>query len=64
MLGFQMNRARTNRHLLIGYSEYCQSDIERFGMENSKSVVIPTEKSFSEQSELPSKPAHNVSIAK
>ncbi len=60
MLGIEISRDRANKKLFIGQSEYSQSILERFAMQNSKTVVTPMEKSFSELSQLPSKPAVNV----
>ena len=60
MLRMQISRDRAHKILFIIQSEYYLSVLERFVLQNSRTVVTPMEKSFSELSELPSKPALNV----
>ncbi len=60
MLGIEIRRNRPNRKLFINQSEYTNTILERFGISCSKAVVTTMGKSYSELSELPSKPVRNV----
>ncbi len=58
--GIEIRGDRQNRKFFINQSEYTKTILEQFDMANSKPAVTPTEKSYGELSELPSKPAQNV----
>lgn len=44
MLGIQIERDRVNRKLFISQKDYVEYTLQRFGMENSKSVSTPMDK--------------------
>ena len=47
MLGLMITRDRATRRVFISQSEYARTVLERFGMEKSKPVATPMDKSYS-----------------
>ena len=48
MLGIEIQRDRPNRKLSISQSEYTEEILDRFGMSDSRHVVTPMDRSYSE----------------
>ena len=63
-LGIEMKRKRNKKQLFISQSEYAKEVYERFGMSDSKSVAILTDKSYHECVKLKNRRLKTFHIAK
>ena len=60
MLGIEIPRNRSVKQLFISQIEYTTTVLERFGMQNSKSISTPMDKSYLKSIGKNSKPVNNV----
>ena len=57
ILGIEISRDRSTRSLVVSQSEYTRNILERFGINKSKPVVTPMEKSYSKIPQGNNRPA-------